>query len=837
MKKPFQNKRSSGISMLEVLIAMFILTVGVLSFIGVMGSISKSIRVSKAGSLASNLAQEKIESLKNLSYYRLLVTTNPQTATGAFGSFQYDEGYYPPEELVVGQIQYTRGVLVQKVTDSTGTLTVNNWYDADTGIKLITVYVVWEADGVEKKVSMTNLRDNPNRKKIDASFTGTVTSGSALQDVTVVTLQDPLLKGVTNASGVYSISVAAGGYELKASKRGYFPLTKSSTATAGASTTVDFALTQMGYGTVRGIAYLNNHLVISAICAAVDGDDNLEYVELYNPTESTFTYTTYTADSYRIQYVRTSDSSVTTINPQGTMHYNSATIYPHRFFLIASSNIVNGVTASTYYSDVGQVNIVPANRIPLAESGGIRLVSQGVYETSGINVDAVGWGSASGPPYGPAGAREGTGFQMVGAGGNGFASDETLQRMAYSTSTAASMSLLPVGAHVSLGNAYDSNANSTDWVHHIDAVNDTPNNHSISENPQTGTPATNALVFIDDGLSASSVASSTGAFAVTLVATGTWSVLISSSGWVYSRESSVVSTNGVTTDIGTVLLNSSSTLGYASGRVVTSVGVAIPSIAISASGGSDTTDANGYYRMRLAVGTFTIVANSNNANSSYTVGQATWVVVNSGQATDVEDIILYSGGKLRGFVTVNGTDALPGIPIVATETTTGAEMGTAISDSQGYFTFPDMPVDSYTLFPQLETGETAVPATKTYTVVSGSTVDVGTFTVSNAFGTLQGMATKNGSPITTGVLVMAVVSPNTIGTNPPVNNSTLRNGSVYYYSATADSEGNYSISLRAGSYNVYGWYTTFSVNTSSTTKITTTATVTATTPATVNFGW
>ncbi len=188
-------KCAAGLTLLEIVIGMVILTIGVLSFVGVMGSVTKAVKVSKTRTLAVNLAQEKIETLKNLSYYRLLATTAAVTASETgLGSFSYDSGYYTEETLTVGQIRFKRRVLVQKVTESTGTLSTNDWWDADTGLKLITSYVIWQEGTAWKKVSVTNLRDNPNRLKIDSTFSGSATlsgGGTPIQNVTVVTGRVP----------------------------------------------------------------------------------------------------------------------------------------------------------------------------------------------------------------------------------------------------------------------------------------------------------------------------------------------------------------------------------------------------------------------------------------------------------------------------------------------------------------------------------------------------------------------------------------------------------------------------------------------------------------------
>jgi hypothetical protein len=544
-----------------------------------------------------------------------------------------------------------------------------------------------------------------------------------------------------------------------------------------------------------------------------------------------------TRPAYRIEGQGLSPPMVT-MTPPSEMIYTQTVIPSHGYFLFASTPVVKGVAASAYYSDPTRTFNVPVDRFPKQQAAGLRLVSEGINESSGTVIDAIGWGRSS--PYGPVGFREGNGLQLpAGPAHGGLDDGETIERLAYSTATHSTMHLLPsLGVHFLQGNGYDTDLNNADFCHHNHADSEFPQGTTFNESPGAGTPAVGAAAFMDDGLSASVSAVALGSFTVTSVATGTWTMVVSSRGYVY-EQANIVITAGNQVNVGAIFISSPATKGYISGRVLNSGMAPLNNIRVESSFGTvDYTDASGYYRFQIDGGTHIVTANPNNLNTQYTTGEATGVVVNAGEAVTVSDIYLFQGGTVQGFVSSNGTDPLPGIPVIATNTA-GSEVGATVTDSYGYFEFPNLPIGSYGITPQLEVGESASPAVLSATITAGGSVFAGTMTVVNAFGSIEGTVKVGGVPITTGVLIIAVANPTTIGgAYPPTNDQTLRNSSTVYYIGSSNSDGTYSVPVRGGSlYNVYAWYTTFNGDTANPQKLSSTATVTAGGTAVVPFTW
>lgn len=826
--------RSPGFTMVEVIMMLAIVSIGVLSMIGTFSFIKKGIQTTRMKSLANNLAQEKIESLKNLSYYQLFVTT-AATADANFSGMYYDSGTInAPDTINVAGVNFTRKVYIRKCSDGGGgILNYYGWTTPDTGMKEIWVYVSWQESGNWKKLELHNVLENPNQAPLNSTFTGNVkdsANSSNIQSATVLVLQDTARYGTTDASGNYSFAIQVGTYTLRAYKTGYFfSVIPNLAVSAGQTLSENFSLVRMASGTIQGAVFKRDHLVISQICAAVT-NDTTEYVELYNPTTWTWTIN---ASTVKLKYIDGSNNVYNLSSSPGFTYVNTS-ISPSGYYLFASQPAVNGIAADAYYP-------TPSNQIPIRTNGGVALTN--AYD---VWIDSVAWGrsNASAPP--PPAGIEGSGYIMPNAPGHGgMEINESIQRKATSSSTASSMD--QGGSEAQSGTAWDSNVNNNDWVDHSDSnhaleTNPYPEkNSSVVESPQSGTPAAGALVSASDGLSVSTNADSGGNFSLVGVATGSWNVTASS-----GALSNVVGlygglTNGFSVTTPNIYLTSATTGGYVAGSVTTISGAALGSILMSAAGSQTRTLSDGSYIISCStgMGTINVIANYTSDNASYTQGLVVGTTVYLGQITGGINFALSQGGGIKGWVTTNGVDALPNISISAQQS--GTEIGNGVSGADGNFAIPSLATGTYILLPQLDSGESVTPSSTTVTVTSGNLVSAGTFTVTGAMGYISGTMTSgslSGPPVTTGVLVYITTSTISSG-SPPSINSSFRSGAVIYYGASSRADGTYQVALRGGSaYNVYAWYTTWNGQTPTTTaQSATSVSVTAGKTTTQNFYW
>ena len=91
-------RKSPGVTLVELMVAVGILTMGVLGLVASFGGIQKAIQNSKAKTLAANLVQEKMQILKEKNYYAVIVTSMPVANHDYTPNVLYDPGYFPPRE-------------------------------------------------------------------------------------------------------------------------------------------------------------------------------------------------------------------------------------------------------------------------------------------------------------------------------------------------------------------------------------------------------------------------------------------------------------------------------------------------------------------------------------------------------------------------------------------------------------------------------------------------------------------------------------------------------------------------------------------------------------------
>jgi len=205
-------------------------------------------------------------------------------------------------------------------------------------------------------------------------------------------------------------------------------------------------------GQLQAMVHVLPTLVISEVAAKTDGDDNDEFVELYNPTAVDFPL-----GGYELQYHSNNASAqylpVVTL-PQGKH------IAPFSFFLIGINN----------YARSQDLHVTWVSGALGANAGTVRLGAPGIglNVSEPLAVDTVGWGSGA-----------------VGAEGSPV--DITLlltwgsiERKAKAGSNSGSML---GGADDRAGNAYDTGDNSQDFVIHTPFL---ATGASV-QNPQTST--------------------------------------------------------------------------------------------------------------------------------------------------------------------------------------------------------------------------------------------------------------------------------------------------------------------------------------------------------------
>lgn len=825
----------AGATLTEMMVATAVLSVGVIGMMGSFIGIQKVIQSSKSGTLASTLAQEQMQILKQKVYYQILITTAPAYNSDFSPPVAYDQSYFPPQSILEGGVNYTRYTYVQVAKEDSGAIVIVPPGTPDTGLKLVTVSVVWAIAGSPKKLSLRTLVANPDTVTANAIFSGRIRNASTFLPIpgAVVTISENLgWRDTTDLSGDYTINLSPGNYTLGTVVSGYFPAYRSVSIAALQSQTQDFDLVPMSSGSVVGESplWVNPSPVISQVVVssaqADRGGFEAQFVELYNPTADPITVGVGSTPSALKLKLTSGCSGSNYVTCAGTTYgvkldYANATLPAYGHYLIAnvSSFTIDGVTktADAVYADDANSYCTAA---PLPTNWNLsstppvkKLAPTGhsasfyLTDASDAVLDGVGWDHG-------ANVSNFCETSCLALSAGGVAPGDQFVRLA--STGIADLSLY--------GRAYDSGANRVDFTTTTGAAIYPP--YSSADPTRTlisGKPAIGAIVSATDGLSQSTQAVAVGSppvarFYLTQVATGTWTALISSGSWSLQHDSVTIAASGSVFTFPSTMsfLTTPNSDGFISGAVTDVLGVPItPAVPVDPGGygaAQYASVSNGRYLLRVAPGTVDVTANSGvGAAANYVSASSQGITVPLGGIKSGVNFLLSQGGRLSGYITRDGTNPLPGVAVSVLDVN-GYSHDQPVSGPDGHFTSLNISTGTYTIAPSLDSLESATPSSAAVTVVSGGTVFSSSFTVSGALGAITGSVTLSGAPLRTGVLI--VVTTATLAGSPPAPpalSSMSLTGSPYYL-VSSQEDGTFRAEVRQSTspaYRVYAYYVTY----------------------------
>jgi len=850
-----KRRTAVGVTLTELMIAVVVLSLGALGLLGSFAGIARSVQSSKAKTLATNLCQEKTQILKQKNYYRVLVTTAPAYNTDFADPIAFDpsSGYFPPETIVEGGITFTRLTFVEVAQEIGSDIVALAPTSSDTGLKLITVTTFWGNPDGRRKVQVQSLLSNPDATVQSSILRGFVQRAGpvAVPNATVSVSENSGWVDSTDGTGLYTINLFPGSYNILVEAAGYFPQLVAVTIPANATVNQNITLSPMTTQSVQGYAWIRDHLVISQVVASSESAAApgfyQEYVEVFNPTTSTVQMKGRFGLKFQRRVAQDAMPRVIDIDYDYKTPV-STNIAPGGYYLFANTSpvTVGGVslqadaiwetaagsnTVFPYFHAAGPYgednNIIPINTDGGGEgAGGLQL-----YDTvTGIAHDTFGW-KGFGGQY--PGLYESIPMDQM----TGFQAGEQFTREV----STAGYNHATLGLVADLyGRAYDHDWNLDNILTNTEVGGVLPphNSASATRTTVTGTPAIDAVVTCNDGLSGPVTVPDSGwfwngtdnrwyrnpGFTMPSIATGTWSVYFSSRTAYadsFVEVSSVVIVGGGPLNIPhattnpawavpgrySVFITSSSEEGFVLGTVRNVFGTGIaPAINVTNNLASVLANTASPYRffLRTVPGIYNLTANANNANANYVSAVQPGVTVNAGQVTSGVDFILTQAGSLRGFVSRDGTNALPGIAMTATNAA-GLVETTVVTGNDGRFTMSNMSTGTYVIEAALGSGEVSAPLSVSTTVTVGTSLFVGSFTVVGAAGYVTGAVTQSGSPIKTGVMV--VVSTAVLAA-PPALSSTTMTGIPYYIGASYE-DGTYSLEVKGSTsttFRVYAFY-------------------------------
>lgn len=838
----------SGSTLVELIVAVCIMSVGILGLFGAFRFITRSIFVSRGQTLATNLGQERIEYLKNINYYALLVTTAPATDNSFTPAINYDTANYPPETITIAGISYTRYTHVSMAQVDNDLISEVAYTYPDTGLKQLTVHVIWMDNGVKKKWTLRNLLENPYVNPLDSTISGTISraGGGTVAGALVAVEQNPDWNALTDSSGNYNFRVYHGTYSVRASSAGYYDAVSSGTMVAkGTTKVIDLTISPIATGTVSGAVWSNPDLVISQVVVNtftwVGGGEekSVEYIELFNPTtfpinigsntdptpnRVTLLYYDEDGSFYRYFFFCANTPYVAGNACTGYSTHISSYVPAKSYYLIANAThfMTNGQWINADANYYNAVNPDYPDAMRNDKAGGLYLYMPSLNPF--IVADSVGWAdNDNGPPI-----YEGNYIPDIGGGNDGLGTPAGKQIVRVS-SPGVNAALIDT-----LGRAYDSNNNARDFLYTYAGSPSffyRPYNIAAGTAPVVaGKPMYSALITAGDTNSGSTLAATVfitsgslslpyAPFTLRGVSTGTWEVAVTTRAYPYGYHSQnggsprsynysqVISSVAITQNVITgvpnattvsswtasgryhVFLDSVSSMGYVKGQVTSVTGVNLSGIKVEGGGNSRTTGANGLYFFSVSSGTFNLIANPNNLNSAY-VQSIQSVSVSSATIT-TQDFSLALGAKVQGYAT-SGTTPLSNI--VFAILSGGSQAGSSTTDATGVFNIRNISTGTYTVAPVLEVGQDSSPNSIAVTLTSTGTVFVGTFTVAGAFGSITGTVSDTSGLVTSGALIVAATG--TISSTPPAIVGSSAPAMTPFYMISSKADGTYVLPVR-----------------------------------------
>lgn len=853
-----------GVTLTELMVTIAIISIAAAALVQSFSYMTRAVELHRKMTLAINIGQQQIEVLKNTSYYSVIPTSATAYDNNFSPAIPYDTAIYPPSTISIGNNTFTVLTYVERVEASGNTLLSVPPDSIDTGLKRLTVTVVWQSGSEWFQRSLSNLYASSLYANTGA-ISGTITdsrTGQAIVGADVYAKGETLVHDFSDNTGNYVMSASPGSYTLYASAAGYFVNNSSTTytVTAGNTATANLTLTEMSSSTVSGAVYVNNHLLISEVVATTttatiqpngtsSPSQDAEYVELFNPTTYQISIAAATGNGqtageyYKLNTTVGGTAYKDEMNHAGNYVYVSSYVKAGGYYLFSNSRafVANGVwvTADAYWNDTDVVSD--------HSWGGLQLT-----DLNGDVIDQVCWNGGSGPP-----SSYCNGSYIPTDSTNGL-ENSSGQKVGNQLVRFAAMSNLGRGTY---GSAYNSQDNAVDFQY---PVNSPASNQGLNYQPFTstspvlstisGTIAVGSIVTCNDGLSGSTQAweaSLNGFYYATFtlvgVATGTWSVDITSGADFLEISSVTVAVNGTTAISTTIpngatspawpqvgaynaMLTSSTPDGIITGEVTDPNGKALSGFTVTGTGSlgtsnyTGTTNSYGYYAITAPADTYSLIANPSNKNALYTSEQLSGIVLSAAEINNGNNFTLSGAGRATGYVCdYASTNYYPGVTINVLDGN-GNSVGQVITGSNGQFVANNLSTGTYTFEPVLDTNQTATASAAgsceaqsdeiSCTIDNGVNVALGTWTVTGAYGAISGTAefASSSAPITTGVLVVATTGT-IAGSLPPNLSNSILDGTPYYMASTL-SDGTFNMNVRASTasatFNLYGWYTTYS---------------------------